>query len=52
MATTMIEGALVLKVPVELLGPGSEYDKRRVALKKDIEQLVLDASKIEVRNAR
>ena len=46
MATTMIEGALVLKVPVELLGPGSEYDKRRVALKKDIEQLVLDASKI------
>ena len=46
MATTTIEGALVLKVPTELLGPGSEYDRRRILLKRDVEQLVLDASKI------
>jgi hypothetical protein len=46
MGTTTIEGALVLKVPVELLGPGSEYEKRHNALKTDIQQLVLDASKI------
>jgi hypothetical protein len=47
MGTTVIENALVLKVPVELLGPGSEYEKRHIALKKDIQQLVLDSSKIK-----
>jgi hypothetical protein len=46
MGTATIESALVLKVPVELLGPGSEYEKRHLKLKKDIEQLVLDSSKI------
>ena len=46
MGTATIESALVLKVPAELLGPGGEYDKRRIALQKDINQLVLDASKI------
>ncbi len=46
MGTATLEGQLVLKVPVELLGPGSEYDKRRIVLKKDVEQLVLDAKKI------
>jgi hypothetical protein len=46
MGTATLEGQLVLKVPAELLGPGSEYDKRRLALKKDVEQLVLDAKKI------
>ena len=46
MGTATIEAALVLKVPAELLGPGGEYDKRRIALQKDINQLVLDASKI------
>ena len=46
MGTVTIEGALVLRVPVELLGPGSEYEKRHLALKKDIQQLVLDSSKI------
>jgi hypothetical protein len=45
--TATIEGQLVLKVPAELLGPGGEYDKRRIALQKDINQLVLDASKIK-----
>lgn len=46
MGTATLEGQLVLKVPVELLGPGSEYEKRWLALKKDAEQLVLDSSKI------
>lgn len=46
MGTTTVEGALVLQVPVELLGPGSEYERRLNALRKDINQLVLDASKI------
>jgi hypothetical protein len=47
MATATINGALVLEVPVQLLGPGSEYDRRRILLKKDVDQLVLDASKIK-----
>jgi hypothetical protein len=47
MGTQTINGALVLEVPVTLLGPGSEYEKRHIALKKDIERLVLDASKIK-----
>ena len=46
MGTATIEGALVLKVPAELLGPGSEYERRLNLLRKDIHQLVLDASKI------
>ena len=46
MGTATINGALVLEVPVTLLGPGSEYEKRHIALKKDINQLILDASKI------
>jgi hypothetical protein len=46
MGTATINGALVLEVPTQILGPGSEYDKRRIALKKDAEQLVLDAKKI------
>jgi hypothetical protein len=47
MGTAVLEGQLVLKVPVELLGPGSEYERRWLALKKDIQQLVLDSSKIK-----
>lgn len=46
MATTTIEGQLVLSIPPTLLGPGSDYAKRHSALKKDVDQLVLDASKI------
>jgi hypothetical protein len=46
MATATINGALVLEVPVQLLGPGSEYDRRRILLKKDVDQLVLDAKKV------
>lgn len=46
MGSAVIENALVLRVPVELLGPGSDYERRHIALKKDIQQLVLDASKI------
>ena len=47
MVTATIEGALVLTIPPTLLGPGSEYEKRHLALKKDVNQLVLDASKIK-----
>ncbi len=47
MGTSTIESQLVLKVPAELLGPGSEYERRWLALKKDIQQLVLDAGKIK-----
>ena len=47
MVTATIEGALVLTIPPSLLGPGSEYEKRHIALKKDVQQLVLDASKIK-----
>jgi len=46
MGTAVLEGQLVLKVPAELLGPGSEYERKWLALKKDVQQLVLDASKI------
>jgi hypothetical protein len=48
MGTAVLEGQLILKVPAELLGPGSEYEKRWLALKKDAKQLVLDSSKITV----
>jgi hypothetical protein len=47
MGTTVIEGQLVLKVPVEILGPGSEYEQRYLALKGEIERLILEASKIK-----
>jgi hypothetical protein len=47
MATSTIEGALVLSIPPTLLGPDSEYSKRHFALNKDIQQLVLDSSKIK-----
>ena len=46
MGTQTINAALVLTIPPTLLGPSSEYEKRRIALQKDISQLVLDASKI------
>jgi hypothetical protein len=46
MGTATIEAALVLNVPAELLGPSSEYERRRLVLKKDVDQLLLDAKKI------
>ena len=47
MGTAAIEGQLVLSIPPTLLGPGSEYEKRHNTLKKDVQQLVLGASKIK-----
>jgi hypothetical protein len=47
MGTVTIEGAMVLRIPPELLGPTSEYAKRHNALKADIQQLILDAGKIK-----
>ena len=46
MGTAVAEKALVLSIPPTLLGSGSEYEKRLLALRKDVNQLVLDASKI------
>ena len=46
MGTAVAEKALVLKVPVELLGPNSEYEKRRLVLKQDVDRLLLDAKNI------
>jgi hypothetical protein len=46
MVTATIEGQLVLTIPPTLLGPGSEYERRQVALKKDVDRLLTDARKI------
>lgn len=49
MATsTMSTGALVLQLPGELLGPGSEYEERRIALRKEWEPIVEAAKKVKV----
>ena len=46
MGTQTINGALVITIPPTLLGPGSEYERRQVALKKDVDRLLADAQKI------
>lgn len=46
MGTATVEGVLVLQVPTELLGPKSEYERRRLILKKDVDRLLLDSGKI------
>jgi hypothetical protein len=42
----LVEG-LVLNVPAEILGPGSEYEKRYIALKNDVLQLVEAARNVK-----
>jgi hypothetical protein len=44
MGTLAVQETLVLQIPTEILGPGSEYDKRRLVLKGNYESIVLEAS--------
>ena len=48
MGTATVERSIVLKVPAEILGPGSEYDKQRLALRNEYAQVILEAQKITV----
>lgn len=49
MATSVINNsAIELKLPPEILGPGSEYEERRVALRKDWQPVVEAAKKLQV----
>lgn len=42
-----LNGAIVLKVPVEILGPGSDYEKGRIELKKQYDAILAQAKKVE-----
>lgn len=48
MGTAVVERALVLQVPAEILGPGSEYEQRRLALKHEYDAIVATAKKLTV----
>jgi hypothetical protein len=48
MATAVVEKAIVLKVPAEILGPGSEYEERRLALKHEYEGIIAKAKTLTV----
>src|SRR6202012_1584886 len=48
---TMSTGALVLQLPGELLGPGSEYEERRLALRKEWGPIVEAGQKVQVKDA-
>lgn len=49
MGTATIETkAIVLSVSPEILGPGSEYEKGRLALKQEYDRIILEAKKITV----
>lgn len=43
---TSMEQGLVLSIPVEVLAPGSEYDKRRTALRSEYDRIILEAKKV------
>jgi hypothetical protein len=46
MGTQVIEKAIVLTIPPTLLGPESEYDKRRLALKGEYSAVLVEAQKL------
>lgn len=48
MATTTIDKAIVLTVPPTILGPESEYEKQRIALKSEYDPIIAKAQKITV----
>jgi hypothetical protein len=48
MATTVVERGIVLKVPAEILGPGSEYERQRLALKHQYDGVLTSAKKLTV----
>lgn len=44
---TVVPGSnLVLAIPAEILGPGSEYEKRRIELRKEYETILSEARKV------
>lgn len=52
MATSVISNsAIELKLPPEILGPGSEYEERRLALRKDWQPVVERAKQVQVIDA-
>lgn len=48
MATTTIEKAIVISVPPTLLGPESDYEKGRIALRNEYDPIIAASKKIEV----
>lgn len=49
MATATVDTrAIVLSMPPEILGPGSKYEEGRLALKKEYDQIILQAKKVTV----
>lgn len=48
MGSVVTGNGLVLSIPAEILGLGSEYDKRRIELRKEYETILAEAKKIEV----
>lgn len=51
MATATVETGIVLRIPAEILGPGSLYEERRLALRKDWQKIVTAAQGIRVTDA-
>lgn len=51
MASIATQTGIVLRVPGELLGPGSEFEERRLALRQDWQKIVLAAKNIKVTDA-
>lgn len=51
MGTTIVEAPLVVRVPAEILGPESEYEKRRIALTKQYEPIIDAARLVKVVNS-
>ena len=46
MATKVMETAIVLRMPVEILGPGSPYEERRIEMHKEIAPILAESQKI------
>lgn len=48
---TLLTGAIVLKVPAEILGPGSDYERRRIELRTDYKAVLQEAMKLKEINS-
>jgi hypothetical protein len=46
MATAALEHALVLSIHPEIVGPGSEYEQRRLALKHEYDVVLVEAQRV------
>lgn len=51
MSDIAIEQSLVLSIPVEVLAPGSEYDRRRLSLKSEYDRIIQEAKKVTAINS-